>query len=108
MFRPIIKQKFSRNFYTYRQTIKQLLNNKNENLNKKIEKNIFITQSENIYDCANLIKKYNITLVPIVNNLQDKQLISSLHKREIDNYLQLQEYHDYEDFKNWNHIKGNH
>jgi len=103
-----IKNTLFRSFYTHRQSIKQLLDNKNENLIKKIENNLFITEKDTIYDCANLLNNTKITLIPIVNNSNEKKLVSSLHKKEVEKLLEIQEFHDYEDYKNWSHIKGNH
>ena len=93
---------FTRNFYTYRRTLKELLNDKQDVLNKKIAQNIFVTENDTIYKCVDIIKNNRITIIPVVNNRIDKKLVSSFRKEEVELHLNIQEFHNSEDYINWN------
>ena len=96
-----------RNFITYRIPVEKMLRKKNKKIASFIEKKIFVTPNDDVYICDKLMKENNICLLPVVD-LKQMKVVGVLNKREINTYLDLQEYHDDEDYSNWNNNAGQH
>jgi hypothetical protein len=111
MFRIVTKMKtpaFSRNFYTSQIKISDLVYKKKEKLQTKIDEGIYITKDENILDCKHFTQNTDINIIPIVNNSNEKKLISVLNVKEINSNIMIQEYFNEEDYINRQDTCGNH